>query len=220
MPVPQLTPPGHLDQHSLVVALTPALLCLAMAGAAWLIGRDGRALRVLAGINLVAALLLQALFLVPWGPAAAYTEPIGGGVVRVGWSETGAAFLLGCWALWYWRPWRPTVTGGVVRWCQRVALALALPTLALPLLAIPALADVRTDAIQPDHGRRCWKAGVIALLATAAILTWPGLPPRQMWWFHGSALLTCGVLLGRGPWMLPLIIAGMATVHSWGNLLP
>ncbi|HEX3133038.1 MAG TPA: hypothetical protein VHX44_05575, partial [Planctomycetota bacterium] len=83
MPVPRLTPPGHLDQHSLLVALTPVLLCLVMAGAARLIGErrepgGSRAVRVLAALNVVGALVLQALFLLPWGAAAAYTEPLAG----------------------------------------------------------------------------------------------------------------------------------------------
>ncbi|HEX3132458.1 MAG TPA: hypothetical protein VHX44_02615 [Planctomycetota bacterium] len=69
MPVPQLTPPGHLDQHSLLIALTPVLLCLVIAGAARLIGNrkkpGSHAVQMLAALNVVGALVLQALFLLP-----------------------------------------------------------------------------------------------------------------------------------------------------------
>lgn len=224
MPVPQLTPPGHLDQHSLLVALTPVLLCLVMAGAARLIGertglesRGSRTVRVLAALNVAGALMLQALFLLPWGPAAAYTEPLAGGLVRVGWFETGAAFIMGCWATWYWRPWKPGVVGGSARWCLRIALALALPVVALPILVIPALADVRVAETQAERGRLCWIAAVIAVIATAVILTWPGLPPDRIWSIHGGVFLVsvCVLLYGPWPWRIPFIVAFIGTMRAW-----
>jgi len=211
MPVPQLTPPGNLDQHSLLVALTPVLLCLIAALALWVIGvragRSQRALRILAAMNLLGALILQALFLLPWGPAAAYTEPLAGGLVRVGWLETGSAFALGCWAAWYWRPWRDGST--TTRWCLRVALALALPVVAVPALAIAAFADVRAT-----EGRRCWLAAALAVIVTGVILVAP-LPPACCWWLHAVTLGGCAVLAGRGPWGIPLAIAAIAALRFW-----
>jgi hypothetical protein len=212
MPVPQLTPPGHLDQHSLLVALTPILLCLVAALALRVIGsRPGsgdRAVRILAAMNLVGALILQGLFLLPWGPAAAYTEPLAGGLVRVGWIETGSAFVLGSWAAWYWRPWCDQSTAA--RWCLRVALALALPVVALPALAIAAFADVKAI-----DGRRSWLASVLAVLVTAVILAVPDLSSTCRWWLHGVTLAGCVVLAGRGPWGIPLAIAAIAGLSLW-----
>lgn len=210
MLVPQLTPPGHLDQHSLLVALTPVLLCLVTALVVRMIGArpGGRAVVVLAAMNLAAALVLQALFLLPWGPAAAYTEPLAGGLVRVGWVETGSAFALGCWAAWYWRPWRDQSTAS--RWSLRVALALALPVVGLPVLAIAAFADVRAA-----EGRRYWLASVLAVIVTGVLLTVPELPSSCRWWLHGVTLAGCVVLAGRGPWTVPLVIAAVAGLRFW-----
>jgi hypothetical protein len=211
MPVPQLSPPGHLDQHGLLVALTPVLLCLVAALAVRIIdGRQGagRAARALAATNLLGALLVQALFLLPWGPAAAYTEPLAGGLVRVGWLETGSAFALGCWAAWRWRPWQ--VACSSARWCLRVGLALALPVVALPVLLIPALADVHAG-----DGRRCWLAGAWALLATGVIVAVPGLSASCAWWLHAVAMTVGVVLAGRGPWAIPLILATVAAWRFW-----
>jgi hypothetical protein len=211
MPVPQLAPPGHLDQHGLLVALTPVLLCLAAALALHLIngGRGGgRASRALAALNLAGALVFQALFLVPWGPAAAYTEPLAGGLVRVGWLETGTAFMLGCWAAWRWRPWR--VASSSARWCLRVALALALPVIAVPVLALAALADV-TEA----EGRRCWLAGAVVLAVTGVIVGAPTLSPWCVWMLHALAMTAAVALAGRGPWAVPLVIATLAAWRFW-----
>ena len=215
MPVPQLTPPGHLDQHSLLVALTPVLLCLVTALVVRMIGArpGGRAVMVLAALNLSAALVLQALFLLPWGPAAAYTEPLAGGLVRVGWLETGSAFALGCWAAWYWRPWRDQSTA--TRWSLRVALGLALPVAALPVLAIAAFADVRAADVHAAGGRRSWLASVLAVIVTGVLLTVPDLPSSCRWWLHGVTLAGCVVLAGRGPWAIPLAIAAVAGLRFW-----
>lgn len=215
MPVPQLTPPGYLDQHSLLVALTPVLLCVVTAAVLWVIGerrgssnRTVWAVRTVAALSLGGALALQALFLLPWGPAAAYTEPLAGGLVRVGWVETGSAFALGCWAAWYWRPWRSG--SSAARWSLRVALGLALPVVALPVVAIAAFADVSASP-----GRRCWLASVHALLVTGVILSVPGLSPTCTWWLHGVTLAGCVVLAGRGPWSIPLWIAVIAALRFW-----
>lgn len=210
MPVPQLTPPGHLDQHSLLVALTPVLLCLVTALVVRMTGARprGRAVVALAAMNLTATLALQALFLLPWGPAAAYTEPLAGGLVRVGWIETGSAFALGCWAAWYWGPWRDG--SSATRWCLRVALGLALPVVALPAVAIAAFADVHAA-----EGRRCWLASVLAVLVTAVLLAVPDLPMSCRWWLHGVTLAGCVLLAGRGPWAIPLVIAAVAALRFW-----
>jgi hypothetical protein len=213
MPVPQLTPPGHLDQHSLLVALTPVLLCVVAAFALWLIGgRAGtvrRPLVVLATLNVLGALGMQGLFLLPWGPAAAYTEPLAGGLVRVGWWATGTAFALGCWATWYWRPWKAGSPGHPAQWCLRVALALAVPVVAVPGLLIAALLDANSAS-----GRRCWFAGVIVLTASGVILGLPLLAPECRWWLHALALTSGTLLAARGPWAVPMGLACVAAVAS------
>ncbi len=212
MPVPQVTPPGHLDQHGLLVALTPILLCLVTALAVWVLGerrspRQRTTVGVLAGLNLLGALLLQGLFLLPWGAAAAYHDALGGGAIRVGWLVTGTAFLLGGWSLWFWSPLR-TGSGSAARWCLRVALALSLPVLAVPALGIAVLADDARAA-----GRRCFPVAALAVVASALVLL-PSMTPEHRW------LLTAVTLMATyaavvGPWRLPVAAALLAGVLSW-----
>lgn len=212
MPVPQIAPPGHLDQHGLLVAVTPMLLCLVTALAVWLIGerasaRRFTAVRLLAGVNLLGALCLQGLFLLPWGAAAAYTTALGGGFIRVGWLVTGTAFVLGLWSWWYWSPLR-TGRGSASRWCLRVALALALPVLALPALVIAVLAD---DPRAP--GRWCYVVAALAVLMTALAIV-PGIPPSDRWHLSAYALLFAGGTV-VGPWRWPVVAALAAGILSW-----
>ena len=216
MPVPQVVPPGHLDQHGLLVALTPVLLCLVTALAMWLIGERapaGRfaaahsAPRYLAAANLLGALVLQGLFLLPWGVAAAYSDALAGGFIRVGWLVTGTAMGLGLWSLWFWSPLR-TGCGSSVGWCLRVALALALPVLAVPALVIAVLADDSRAS-----GRRCFLVAAFAVLTTALSL-WPGISPSDRW--HISAYVVvaaCATVVG--PWRWPLVATLLAGVLSW-----
>lgn len=212
MPVPQVAPPGHLDQHGLLVALTPVLLCLMTALAVWVIGERASArrftpVRVLAAINLLGALVVQGLFLLPWGAAAAYHEALGGGLIRVGWLVTGTAFALGLWSLWLWSPLR-TGSGSAARWCCRVALALALPVVALPALVIALLAD---DPRAP--GGRCFPLAAAAVLATAVLLV-PGMASDHGGLIMALVLLaTAGTVVGR--WQWPLAAALMAGMLSW-----
>jgi hypothetical protein len=213
MPVPQMTPPGALDQHGLLVALTPVLLCAVAALAAAVIGeRPGRsayALRLLIALNLVGALLIQGLFLLPWGPAAAYTEPLAGGLVRVGWLPTTTAFALGLWSAWRWRPWGSGPGVGSLGWSLRTALGLSLPVVALPALAIAALADVReADARHHDGGRR-WLAAGLAIVASAVIVCPLGMP-HQVRWLIASATLLVMARAASTAWRMPLLFAAAA----------
>ncbi len=212
MPVLQVAPPGHLDQHGLLVALTPVLLCLVTALAMWLIGerapaRRFSAARCLAAANLLGALVLQGLFLLPWGVAAAYGDALAGGFIRVGWLVTGTAMVLGLWSLWFWSPLR-TGSGSAATWCLRVALALALPVLAVPALVIAVLADDPRAS-----GRRCFVVAAFAVLTTALSLM-PGIPPTDRWHIVAWAVLAaCTTVVG--PWRWPLVATGLAGMLSW-----
>ncbi len=212
MPVPQISPPGFLDQHGVVVALTPVLLCLVTAAAVWFIGerastRRLTAVRMLAAVSLLGALVLQGLFLLPWGAAAAYSEALGGGWIRVGWLVTGTAFVLGCWSLWFWSPLRRGVDGSAAVWCLRVALALALPVWSLPVLVIAVLADDRRAS-----GERCFLVAALAVFITAVLM--PGMTPEHRWWSTAMVMFVAYWVV-VGPWRLPLAAAMVAGVLSW-----
>lgn len=217
MPVPQLSPPGMLDLHAVLVTLTPALLALGAAGAAAIAG-EGRGARLIAGLGLAGALALQALFLLPHGAAAAFTQPLAHGLVKVGYAQSGAALLLGGWACWRWRPGRradgPTPTTG---WCLRTALALALPVAALPLLLLGAERDAgkgAADGAAPPMGRqpRLVIAGVGCLLIAIALGC--GLSALAIGAVGGAALML-GSGTASGPWRVPLVLAGLALAMPW-----
>jgi hypothetical protein len=200
MPV-QLVPPGQLDQHSLLVALTPMALCLASAWSAWIIGAAGRASRLLITGALVGALVLQTLFLLPWGPAAAYTGPLAGGLVRVGWAASATATVLGWWSLWRWR-----AAPGTTR-SMRTALVLALPVVGLPALLVAAAADTPTIP-----GRRAFLLGALALLLTVVVAVVPMPGPRAV---VVALSLTIGAVLIPGPWRAPLGWSAAAWLVPW-----
>lgn len=212
MPVPQISPPGFLDQHGVLVALTPVLLCLVTALAGWIIGeragsRRLTAVRFLAATSLFGALVLQGLFLLPWGAVAAYNEPLGGGLIRVGWLVTGTAFVLGWWSWWFWSPLRRGVDGSTAVWSLRVALALALPVVSLPVLVIAVLADDRRAP-----GERCFLVAALAVFITAVLM--PGMTPEHRWWSTAMVMFVAYWVV-VGPWRLPLAAALVAGVLSW-----
>ncbi len=192
---PTLTPPGSIEHHVTLMALTPALLAVGAAIATRIIGR-GRLGRWCGWCMLAAALSVQALFLLPNGAAASYPQPVGCGLVRIGWVPTGLALLFGLWALMRWhpessrqRPWS---------WCARVALALALPVTQVPLLVIGCEADVSLRATR----RRSWRA-LVLVLATVAI---PLVGPRVA---MASGLAIAGLLLD-GPWRPVTLVCALA----------
>ncbi len=218
MPVPQLAPPGHLDQHGLLVALTPALIACGAAAAAWIIGdrreRPGfTACRALVAFNLLGALTIAAAFLLPRGAAAAYDQPLANGLLRVGWIPTGCAFALGAWACWRFYP-RPDsltgLTGQTWAWPLRVAAALLLPVFALPLLVFATEGD--TPPLADGHNRRIARA-VVAVIASAGVLggAWAGIAPQWCWFATAVTLLTAAIV-SPGPWRVALAIAGLALV--------
>jgi hypothetical protein len=219
MPVAQLVPPGGLDQHGVLVALSPALLAAAAGSAAAMVG-DSRAARGLACAGLVAALGLQALFLLPGGAAAAYTEPLAHGLVRVGPLQTGGALVLGAWAAWRWFPrYDPAIQRlrPVWAWCLRVALGLVLPVAALPLLLIGCEGDAPppapTGALDPGRaaarGRAVRLAAAALLTGAALALLGTAIGVHLAWWLTALAWLVAAVSAG-GPWRIPLIAVAIA----------
>jgi hypothetical protein len=206
-----------LDLHAVLVTLTPALLALGAAGAAAIAG-EGRGARVIAGLGLAGALALQALFLLPHGAAAAFTQPLARGLVKVGYAQSGAALLLGGWACWRWRPGRRAVVGvPTTGWCLRTALALALPVAALPLLLLGAERDagqVAADGAPPPGGRalRLVLACVGCLLIAIALCS--GVPALAIGALGGGALVVASGT-ASGPWRAPLALAGLALAVPW-----
>ena len=194
------------------MAMTPVLLCLMTALAVWIIGeragtRRLTAVRLVASVSLLGALILQGLFLLPWGAAAAYTEALGGGFIRVGWLVTGTACILGWWSLWFWSPVRRGVESSAAAWCLRVALALALPVLSLPVLVIAVMADDRRAS-----GERCFLVAALAVFITAVLM--PGMTPEHRWWSTAMVMFVAYWVV-VGPWRLPLAAAMVAGVLSW-----
>lgn len=218
MPVPQLAPPGHLDQHGLLVALTPALIACGAAAAAWIIGdrreRPGlTACRALVAFHLLAALGIAAAFLLPRGAAAAYDQPLAGGLLRVGWIPTGCAFALGAWVCWRFFPRVDPltgVTGHTWAWPLRVAAALLMPVFALPLLVFAAEGDARPLA---DGRNRLIARASVTFIATAGVIdgAMGGISPHWCWFATAVSLITAAIV-SPGPWRIPMIIAGLALV--------
>ena len=218
MPVPQHAPPGYLDQHGLLVALTPALIACGAAAAAWIVGdrreRAGfTACRVLVAFHLLGALVIAAAFLLPRGAASAYDLPLAGGLLRVGWIPTGCAFVLGAWACWRFFPRPDPLTGRAGHtwaWPLRVAAALLMPVLALPLLVFAAEGDALL--LIDGRQRRIARASV-AVIATVGVIDGMvgGISPHWCWFATAVTLLTASVV-SPGPWRVPMAIAGLALV--------
>ena len=217
MPVTQITPPGLLDQHSLLVALTPAAIVGAGAVAAaildWAAPKAGKGItRWLALVNIFGAIIILALFLKPSGAAAAYTEPIGGGLVRIGLFPTGMSLALACYAMWRWNPWsiRFGQSYSTWSWSARIALAMLLPVVTLPALAIASVLDQgpQNDLDDPPH--RWWPITILMLTTCGAILIQMSDIPRGCIWIcAGVGLIAAGVMMS-GPWRIAVIGAGAA----------
>ena len=193
--------PGLLDLHAPLVAATPALLALATVPAVLAIGlRRGQ--RLVGWIGIAAALVLQALFLLPGHVIGAYEEPLLGGVVRLGLGQLACAPVIGSWIAAAYRP-RPLAGyGAVPGWCSRVALALLLPVFAAPVLPLFIDGDQRgMVATRRDHVRA-------ALIAVASLACVAGAPP----WAAHAAACAAGAALGRGPWRPALALAALAAL--------
>jgi len=217
MPVPQMSPPGMLDLHAVLVTLTPALLALGAAGAAVIAG-EGRGARLIAWLGLGGALALQALFLLPHGAAAAFTQPLARGLVKVGYAQSGAALLLGSWACWRWRPGRVAgLSAPTTGWCLRTALALALPVAALPMLLLGAEGDAGprpADGTPPPDGRLLRIMIAAAGCVLIAIALGSGVSTLLIGAFGGASLVVASGT-ASGPWRLPLALAGLALALPW-----
>ena len=217
MPIQQLTPPGMLDLHAVLVALTPPALAIAMAGAAAVAGQ-GRQIRALAWIGLAGALAIQALFLLPSGAAAAFRQPLAHGLVRVGYAPSGCALVLGLWAWWHWRSaalaGRGVTTMG---WCLRVALALALPVVAMPLLALGMDGEQQQvwSAPRPWHLQRVLRL-VFALAGSALIIAAVAVGANVLVVTTTAGMCLIAISLSTGnPWRIPLLCAGAALLIPW-----
>ena len=222
MPVPQITPPGFLDQHSLLVALTPAAIVSVGAIAAAILDWNtpkaslGRT-RWMAAINMMAAVVILALFLKPAGPAAAYTEPLAGGLVRIGWLPSGMALALACWSAWRWSPWpdRYGQSLSTWSWSARVALAMLLPVVSLPIIALVTIFDQEPRAELEDPAPRWWPIMILLVATCAAILLQlSDLTRNAISLSAGTGLIITGIIM-TGPWRFAIIAAGAAQCVFW-----
>jgi hypothetical protein len=168
-------------------------------------------------INGALAILLLALFLKPSGPAAAYTEPLAGGLVRVGYIPNGMALILAMWTAWRWNPWHAP-DGQLYNawsWSARVAFAMLLPVVSLPILAIVPVFDQRMTSPLADPPRR-WLPLIILLLATCLSLLFhfSSIPHGYTWISAGLGMLIAGLIM-TGPWRFIVIAAGIAMCVAW-----
>lgn len=225
MPAPQLPPPGHLDLHVVIVALTPPVLA-AVAGISCAISGGGRAGRVLGWIGMVASFALLALFLSPNGVAKAYSQPLAHGVIRVGWWQVAAALVSSLWAAWCWRPVASAAAAplpgsrGASAWGLRTMVAMLLPLCAMPLALLACEADLHRATPAWLPGARWHRVRVIAVIGLGVLAWWllaasaPPAWPTAPW----AMAVACGVaaITSSGPWRLPLLLAGAAALAPLG----
>ncbi len=116
----QVVPPGHLNLHGPLVALSPALLASVAGIAAWISPHWQRGI---ATTGCVAAWLLLALALLPGGAASAYDRPLADGWLAFNHLAIASALLTAAAAAFLTRrlpPWW---------WAQIVAISLVIPLL-------------------------------------------------------------------------------------------
>jgi hypothetical protein len=214
MPAEQITPPGLLYAHSLLVAVAPAAIAGAGALSAWIVEHGASTrwkekIRYLVALNLMAALIILALFLKPDGPVAAYTDPLWTGIIRIGYVQTGLALLLALWATWRWQPWNNQHTSSWA-WSARVGLAMLLPMVAIPLLVLAIIYGER-DMNNEKIIQRRWLPSLIIVLGSSlsALLLVSDSPLIYAWICAGITLASGGVLV-CGRWKIPLILSGIA----------
>jgi len=182
--VVQVVPPGHLDQHATILALTPSLLALGTAVAVRLLSGQSGA-RALAWIGLLVAMAVQVAFLVPSGAAGLYNELAFHNLIRIGWAPALSATILGAWALWRWRP---CEQAGFAMWPGRVALSFLLATALVPGFLL---------ACEPDEGGVDLRWRVLRIAAVVvATASMPWLGPA----IATAVAFTAATITSRGPW--------------------
>ena len=114
----QVVPPGHLNLHGPLVALSPALLASVAGIASWISPHWQRGI---ATTGCVAAWLLLALALLPGGAASAYARPLADGWLAFNHFAIASALA-------------SAVTAAILArrlppwwWAQIIALSLAVP---------------------------------------------------------------------------------------------
>ncbi|MBA2481620.1 MAG: hypothetical protein H0V44_13220 [Planctomycetes bacterium] len=202
MPAPQIAPPGHLDLHVVLVALTPSLLCLATALALVAIGRR-RAAGFVGWTGLGAAWLLLAVFLKPGGIASSLDAPLAQGWVVIGAWQILAALAAGAWAAFCWRPMPDGVPPAA--WALRVAVAMALPICVFPPLLLACEPDLRGRPWQTDR----WLQVRLVAVIGASVACWWIIAPLAM--AIAAAVVAATV---SGPWRLPIALACLAAIAS------
>jgi hypothetical protein len=208
--VSPLIPPGGLFMHMALVLVTPALLAWSGALLSVLCGR-GRIALVVAGLFLLMALGLSALFLRPDGALTAFTDPLLFGFVRSSWPALIAVPALGLLLTLRWfprhdAPWT---------WCMRVGIGMSLPLVACPVLWL---------GVEGDHGPQADRSriGRIALLSVAQLSVFAAmlmgfglwLVPLLMVLCHAFVAATCA-----GPWRwIAAALAVVAVAEHWISL--
>lgn len=195
--VAQVVPPGHLDQHATLLALTPSILAIGAALSVSVLA-NLRGARVVAWCGALVALAVQALFLIPLGAAGSYHEPLFHDFVRIGWAPDLTALLAGLWSFWQWRP--KAEQGSLALWPGRIGLAFLLATVLMPGLVL---------ACEPDDAEASarWRALRIAVVI-AATLAMPWLGPA----IAAAIALAFSAATGRGPWRPVLALCAVAAV--------
>jgi hypothetical protein len=209
MPAPQLTPPGYLEWHAPLVAATPALLALTTGAAASLIGAS-RSARAIGWVGMLAGLALLAVMLRERGMAAAFTDPIAHGWMRVGTWQVAAALLSGVWAA---CRWRPGPARDPLAWGAATALSAVLPLVLLPL-ALLLLEPARRRA-PPGHLWPRWRTlrpVLVIGLGVAACWCVPGFGAARLPARLPMAVACALAAIGAGAWTPPLVLAALAAV--------
>jgi len=216
MPAIQLTPPGHLDLHVVVVAATPAILAL-LGGVVAAIAGGTRAARALGWFCTLSGISLLVVFLRPHGVAASYTYPLAHGWMRVGPWQILAAAASGLWAAVAWRPGH--AQQGPVGWGVRTALALVLPLSLLVVGAMGADLDPQPQVETRRWSRRALRLALIAALSIAGLMALVAHPASSDlfagdWAARGCMAGACALAAGSGSgqWAVPMALAALAAL--------
>ncbi len=211
MPAVQLTPPGHLELHVVVVALTPASLLLVCGACGSLIG-NGRFARLLAWTGMAAAIAIEVLFLLPHGLAAAFTFPIGHGWMRVGTWQVVLSLASGIAGWLRWRPQLPE--RGCWGWGWRAGASLAMPLCLLPLLGLVAGCDAPISPVGPGRPlARRWRV-LLGLCATVVVACTLAVDDGDRWLPRVAACLGFALIsvLASDAWRVVLVLAALAAL--------
>ncbi|MBA3710522.1 MAG: hypothetical protein H0W83_17085 [Planctomycetes bacterium] len=202
MPAPQLTPPGHLHLHVVLVAVTPPLLALITSGTLAVLGR-GRASRILGWIGIAMAWVLLALFLKPGGIAAALGAPLAGGWIVIGTWQVAAALAASAWTAWYWLP---DAAVNPTWWALRVAVAMTLPLCVLPALMLACEPDLRWNGPAGAARRSTLRVSSALILTVACWVT-----PSALAMAIAAAVVA---MTATSAWRLPAALACLGASAS------